>query len=85
MMVGPVSDFIVEVCALLVTGFIGWISLSVFKATNKIVSLDTKVGAMSDDIKALRNNEIQVAILTTNVADLARRVNVLENPHESAS
>lgn len=56
--------------ATMITGFIGWMSLNIWRSTGKIASLELEImgntkdlNTISEDIKALRKYDAQIAVL----------------------
>jgi len=76
--------------AALITGFIGWMSLNTWKAATKISSFEREIftitadiTSISDDIKALRKYDAQIAVLNAESANIkADIVGILERLRE---
>jgi len=81
---------LIIVFATMITGFIGWMSLTTWKAATKISSFEREIFTITsditsicEDVKALRKYDAQIAVLNVESANLkASIVGILERLRE---
>ena len=81
---------LIIVFATLITGFIGWMSLTTWKVATKISSFEKEIATITlditsicEDVKALRKYDVQIAVLNVESANLkANIVGILERLRE---